>query len=387
METDRLLSRQFVLAVMTILGVSMAIGLGLPVLPVYAKSSLDVGSVGVGIAVAAASPTALLAQPLAGRLGDRRGRRILVIAGPLTVAVSVAAYAFADSLSTLVLLRLVTGVGEGLVFVGAATIVNDLAPESRRGEAVSLYSLGVWGGLAVGPVLGELLLDVSGYDAVWLAAAGCSLFAAAAGFVLTETRPESIGPVTSVRLIHPAALGPGVVLIFSAFGFAGFNAFVALYARDLGLGGAGWVFLLYSLIVVAIRIFGRRIPDRLGAKQASGSALGSLAVGLATIGLWNEPVGLFIGTALFAVGTALAFPALMTLAVNRAEPSERSSVIGTFSACIDVGFALGALSLGGVATVAGYDGVFVAGALASVVGALLLARLPTQLPVRTAEAS
>lgn len=387
METERLLSRQFVLAVMTILGVSMAIGLGLPVLPVYAKSSLDVGSIGVGIAVAAASPTALLVQPLAGRLGDRRGRRILVIAGPLTVAVSVAAYAFADSLSTLVLLRLVTGIGEGLVFVGAATIVNDLAPESRRGEAVSLYSLGVWGGLAVGPVLGELLLEVSGYDAVWLAAAGCSLFAAAAGFVLTETRPDSSTPATSARLIHPAALGPGVVLIFSAFGFAGFNAFVALYARDLGLGGAGWVFLLYSAIVVAIRIFGRRIPDRLGAKQASGSALGSLAVGLATIGLWNEPAGLFIGTALFAVGTALAFPALMTLAVNRAEPSERSSVIGTFSACIDVGFALGALSLGGVATVAGYDGVFVAGALASVVGALLLARLPTQLPVRVVEAS
>jgi MFS family permease len=387
MESGRLVSRQFILAVFTILGVSMTIGLLLPVLPVYAKDSLHVGNVGVGLAVAAASPTALLFQPLAGRLGDRRGRRILVIVGPLVAATSVAAYTFADSLSTLVLLRLVTGIGEGMVFVGAATIVNDLAPESRRGEAVSLYSLGVWSGLALGPVLGEVVLHQGGYDAVWLTAAGCSLFAAGAGLVLTETRPESTGPVTRGRLIHPAALGPGLVLIASAFGFAGFNAFVALYARDIGLGGAGWVFLLYSAIVVAIRIFGRRLPDRLGAKQAAGSALGLLAAGLATIGLWNEPVGLFAGTALFAVGTALAFPALMTLAVNRAEPSERSSVIGTFSACIDVGFALGALSLGAVASFAGYDGVFIAGALASVVGALLLARLPTAVPVRVAEAS
>jgi MFS family permease len=387
MESGRLVSRQFILAVFTILGVSMTIGLLLPVLPVYAKDSLHVGNVGVGLAVAAASPTALLFQPLAGRLGDRRGRRILVIVGPLVAATSVAAYTFADSLSTLVLLRLVTGIGEGMVFVGAATIVNDLAPESRRGEAVSLYSLGVWSGLALGPVLGEVVLHQGGYDAVWLTAAGCSLFAAGAGLVLTETRPENTGPVTRGRLIHPAALGPGLVLIASAFGFAGFNAFVALYARDIGLGGAGWVFLLYSAIVVAIRIFGRRIPDRLGAKQAAGSALGLLAAGLATIGLWSEPVGLFAGTALFAVGTALAFPALMTLAVNRAEPSERSSVIGTFSACIDVGFALGALSLGAVASFAGYDGVFLAGALASVVGALLLARLPTAVPVRVAEAS
>jgi predicted MFS family arabinose efflux permease len=162
---------------------------------------------------------------------------------------------------------------------------------------------------------------------------------------------------------------------------------VALYARELGLGGAGWVFFLYSAIVVGIRIFGRRLPDQLGAKQASGSALALLAVGLLTIGIWNQPLGLFVGTALFAAGTALAFPALLTLAVDRADVAERSSVIGTFSACIDVGFALGAVSLGVVASIAGYEAVFVAGALASVVGALLLMRMPTQLRAQAANAS
>lgn len=385
--SGRLLSKPFLLAVLTILGVSLTIGMLLPVLPLYAKGPLETGNLGVGLAVAAASPTALFFQPLAGRLGDRRGRRVLVILGPLIVAVSVAAYTLADTLWTLVLLRLVTGVGEGIVFVGAATVINDLAPEHRRGEAVSLYSLGVWGGLALGPVLGEVVLSRGSYDAVWLTAAACAFLAALAGFALTETRPNTAPRTTPARLLHPAALGPGLVLIASAFGFAGFNAFVALYARDLGLAGAGWVFFLYSAIVVAIRIFGRRLPDQLGAKQASGSALALLAVGLLTIGLWNQPLGLFLGTAVFAAGTALAFPALMTLAVDRAEVADRSSVIGTFSACIDVGFACGALTLGAVASVAGYEGVFIAGALASVVGALVLARLPTQLRVQAAEAS
>jgi predicted MFS family arabinose efflux permease len=245
----------------------------------------------------------------------------------------------------------------------------------------------VWGGLAIGPVLGEVVLSRGSYDAVWLTAAACALLAALAGVALPETRPAAAERTSPGRLIHPAALGPGMVLIASAFGFAGFNAFVALYARELGLGGAGWVFFLYSAIVVGIRIFGRRLPDQLGAKQASGSALALLAVGLLTIGIWNQPLGLFVGTALFAAGTALAFPALLTLAVDRAEVAERSSVIGTFSACIDVGFALGAVSLGVVASIAGYEAVFVAGALASVVGALLLMRMPTQLRARAANAS
>jgi MFS family permease len=377
----------FLLAILVIFGVALTIGVLLPVLPVYAKEELGVGSVGVGLVVAAASPAALLFQPIAGRLGDRRGRRLLVILGPLVAAASVAAYTVTDALWTLVLLRLVTGIGEGFTFVGAATIVNDLAPEERRGEAVSIYSLGVWGGFALGPVLGEVMLDLGGYDAVWLTAAGTAGVAALAGMAVPETRPRTAGEPPRGRLVHPAALGPGLVLICSAFGFAGFNAFVALYARELGLGGAGWVFFVYSMIVVGIRIVGRRIPDRLGAKQASGTALLLLAAGLFTIGVWNDEVGLFVGTAVFAIGTALAFPALMTLAVDRADPSERSSVIGTFSASIEVGFAVGALSLGGVAAAAGYEGVFVASAVSSLVGALVLARLPTQLPVRTAEAS
>jgi MFS family permease len=94
-----------------------------------------------------------------------------------------------------------------------------------------------------------------------------------------------------------------------------------------------------------------------------------------------------LGTALFAAGTALAFPALLSLAVDRAPASERSSVVGTFSACIDLGFAVGALTLGGVAAVWDYEGVFLASALCALVGGLLLARIPTHVPVRARAAS
>jgi MFS family permease len=384
---DRVLSKPFVLAVLAEFGVCLTIGMLLPTLPLYAKGPLDAGNVGVGLAVAAVSPTALLFQPIAGRIGDGRGRRILVISGALIVAGSVASYTLADAMWSLVALRLVTGVGEALIFVGAATICTDLAPPERRGEAMSLYSLGLWGGFALGPLLGEMVLGEGRYEAVWLAAAGCALAAALIGLSLPETRPVVSAEGRTGRLLHPAALRPGLVLVASVFGFAGFSAFVALYARDLGLDGAGTVFLLFSVIVVGIRTFGRRLPDRLGSKRASGSALVLLAAGLLTIGVWNSPAGLFAGTVVFAAGQALAFPALMTLALSGTSDAERSSVVGTFSACADVGFAIGALTLGGVASIAGYDGVFLVCALSSVVGALLLARIPTAVRVQPAEAS
>ena len=170
-------------------------------------------------------------------------------------------------------------------------------------------------------------------------------------------------------------------------GFAGYYTFLALYARELGLDGVGPLFLLLAVIIVGIRIIGRRLPDRLGPKRAASLALVLLASGLVVIGLWNSQIGLIAGTVVFAVGQALAFPSLMTLAIAGAPPADRSSVVGTFTAFADVGFAVGAVSLGAVADAAGYSGVFLAAAAASLAGLFVLARMPGPARAHTAEAS
>jgi len=360
--------------------VFLAIGMLLPVLPLYTRGPLGLGDVAVGIAVGMSSQTALLAQPLAGRLGDRRGRRVLMVGGAAVMAVAVAGYTLAETLAVLIVLRLATGVGEALVFVGSGTIVADLAPVDRRGEALSIYTIGFWGGLALGPIVGETILGDDRFDLVWIAAAGCGVVAALVGLLLPETRPETAEP-SSGKLLHPAAIGPGLVLVSAVLGFAGFSTFLALYTRELGMDGAGPIFGLLAVIIVGIRLVGRRLPDRLGPKRASMLALLLLASGLVVVGVWNSEPGLYTGTVVFAVGQALAFPSLMTLAVSGASAADRSSVVGTFAAFADVGFAIGAISLGAVADAAGYDGVFLVAAGASLLGLLVLGRVPVRRPV------
>ena len=376
MQPERLLTKPFVLTMLAEFALCMSIGMLLAVVPVYAHDDLGVGSFGVALAVAAVSPMVLVCQPLAGRFGDRRGRKFLIVAGGAIAALAVAGYVVADSLPLLVVLRLLTGAGEALLLVGAATMITDLAPEHRRGEALSLFSLGLWGGLALGPILGELVLGDDRFDSVWLFAAACCLASALIGLTLPETAPSREPEHDSTaRLVHPAAIGPGVVLAFTVLGFAGIGTFGALYARELGLDGAGSVFLTFSAVVVATRVLARQVPDRLGPKRTARVALSLIAAGLLTIGVWNVPAGLFAGTVLVAIGHALAVPSLMTLAVNAAPASERSSVVGTFSAFTELGFLVGALSLGAIASTAGYDGVFVVCALGPLLGVLVLSRL------------
>jgi MFS family permease len=371
----RLLTPAFVLVQLATLGLFLAIGVLLPTLPRYADGPLGAGTVAIGVAVGAASVTSLLAQPVVGRLADRRGRRQLLVAGAALASASTATYTLVGSIEALVGLRLVTGVGEAMFFVAAATAVTDLAPPGRRGEAVSLFTLASYSGLAVGPLLGELLLGGDRYDTVFLTAAGFVGCAALVGLLVPETRPDAAAPAERPPLINRTALGPGLILLAGLFSFGGFNAFMALYALEVGLGGAGPLFLVFAVVVVAVRSVGRRLPDRLGPRRAASISLATLALGSLILGVWQAPVGLYAGTAVFAFGQALAYPALLTLALREASDSERSSVVGTVTAFVDVAIALGAVALGAVAAVTSYGGAFVTASAVALVGLLALQRM------------
>jgi MFS family permease len=369
----RLVTPAFVLVGVSTLAYFTADGLLLPGVPLYVEGPLGGGDVAVGVSVGAFSATALLLRPWAGRLGDRRGRRLLMLVGASLFGLSIAGYVVARSVPALVAFRLLTGTGEAFFFTGAASAINDLAPDERRGEAVSFFSLALYVGIGIGPILGELAIGDLGFRATWFLAAGLAFVATALALGVPETRPE--GPEdepSSTRLIHRGALLPGTVLLTSVLGQAGFFAFLPLYALSVGLGGSRFVFLMYSAIVVAIRLFGARIPDVLGAERCARVSLLCSAAGLAVAGLWREPTGLIVGTVVLAVGSSLAFPALMVLALRGTSPLERGAVLGTFTAFVDLAFGVGPAGLGFVAAAAGYGGVFLAASSMALAGYLLL---------------
>jgi MFS family permease len=368
----RLVTPVFLLIMLSTLAYFVAIGAILPVLPRFIEGPLGGGSLAVGLGVGSFSVTALLLRPVAGRLGDRRGRRLLVVCGASLVGLSMAGLGLAKSFPELVGLRLLAGAGEAFFFTGVASVIHDLAPDERRGEAVSYFSLALYAGIALGPVIGEALLGDGRFARVWWVGAGLAVVAALLALRLPDTRTHfgGAGEVRG-RLIHPAAVLPGLVATAAVMGFSGFASFVPLYALRLGMSGSGLVFVLFSVVVLAIRSLGARLPDQLGPRKTSRIALGSAIAGLLLTAAWATPAGLYLGTVGFAVGQALFFPGLMTIAVHGAPESERGAVVGTFTAFFDLGYGLGGLALGSVAALFGYRAVFVAGAVAAAGGLAL----------------
>jgi MFS family permease len=369
-------------------------GTVLPVASRFAAGPLGADATGVGISIGAFAIAALTLRPVVGWASDRFGRRpLLILGGVLTVGALVLHLA-ADTLPLFVVARSLLGIAEAFYFVAAVAAISDLAPPERRGEAINIGSLALYLGLAIGPVVGETILVWGGFAAVWIVAAAMAAVATGLSLLVPETAPSALRPHVAgerrprTRLIHPAGIFPGILIMTGLWGMAGFLAFIPLYATELGMAGAGPALALYALIVISLRIVFSKLPDQLGAARLSGFALVGSAAGLTILGLVPNPVGVYLGTAVFATGIAFLFPALLALAVARVDETERGTVVGTTTAFVDLSFGVAPALLGFAVGFIGFGGTFiVSGAIALAGSVLLLARRGTLIRPAPAAAS
>jgi MFS family permease len=371
-----LVTRSFLLLAATALVFFVAGSVVLPVVTPFAIGPLGSDAVGAGFAFGAFAVGALVLRPFVGWAADRFGRRPLLLVGACLSVGALAFHLVVDSLLLFVIARAMLGVAEAFFFVAVFAAGADLAPDTRRGEALNLLSLSLYVGLGIGPAIGELVLGAAGFSAVWLVSLGLTALAAVLSLAVPETSPTvlrpSDGPAPRSRLIHPAAIFPGVLILAGTAGMAGFLAFLPLHAASVGMDGAGLPFVLYAALVIGLRLVFAKLPDQVGPARVSGGALAVGAVGLAILGLLPSPIGVLIGTVAYASGVAFLMPGLLTLAVSRVSEMERGSVVGTASAFLDLSFGVAPAIFGIVAKQVGFGGVFIAGAVASALGFVLL---------------
>lgn len=350
----------------------IAVGAALPVLPRYVHGPLGGGDVEVGIVIGSYAITGLLLRPVAGRLADTRGRKPTVILGGLLLSLSGLLYLPHLGLAGLIAARLVLGIGEGAVYTAGSAWIVDMAPPARRGRVLGLYGLAVWGGLSVGPLVGELVLDAGGYTAVWLLTAALPLL----GVAVASTVPDHFQPIAHAEphpLVAPEAVRPGIAVALASVGYATVASFIVLHLDARGIGHGAAVFAAFAAMIVISRLLFGHLPDRVGAARVAIGATVGEAVGLLTLALAPSlPVAL-VGGMMMGAAFSLLNPSLMLIAVDRVAPRARGATMGTFTAFFDAGVGLGAPLAGIAAALSDYEGAFLLGAAIALASAAMIA--------------
>ena len=315
----------------------------------------------IGTIMAMFSVAAILAQAITGRLLDRGWRTpCLLSAASLLTAVS-AAFTMTSRLGWLLyLLRFLQGLGFAVYMTSSMTLIADLAPPTRRAEAVGIYGTGGLVAVALGPAVGELILGAAGFPVFFATTAGVA--AAALALAASVPAPPMI----------PAAPGPRlgwegwvpflpVLLPGFQYGLANVIVFVFLppFARALELPRVGPFYIAYTGAAILVRFLGGGLADRIGRERVIIPALGAMTAGiLLCSGLHATWLLVMIG---LLNGTAQGFvmPAANALAFERAPSGRRGQAVALYNGANLVGATLGASGFGWLVQAFGYRPAFV----------------------------
>lgn len=382
--SDRLITVPFVTVTLAAFAFFVYIGALIPLVPLFIEGPIGQGEFAVGVNAAVFAVAAIVARPFIGRIADARGRRFVIVGGALIAAIGALGFSQADGLAMVLLFRVFTGVGEAGVFVGCATLIADLSPAARRAEGASYFSVAIFTGLGVGPVLGEWFLDDALFQRTFIAAAVFATLAAIIGSFAparvvapdAADRPDVV-PVVRVgwqRYVHPSAILPGTVMALGVGSITTFFLFVPDYSRTVGLASSGGLFLVYSAASLVVRIFFAKLPDRWGPRRTVTMALTNFMIGLAIVTFVGEAWALWVAALFVGLGAAFNYPALMALAVNRAPDSERAAVLSSFTMFFEIGGAVSGLTVGILGELVGKRPAFIAGVVFPAIGLVVLRR-------------
>ncbi|WP_312670257.1 MFS transporter [Pseudescherichia sp.] len=364
-----------------------AMTLMLPFLPLYVEQLGVSGHAAVvqwsGIAYSATFLSAGLVAPIWGRLGDRYGRKAMLVRASLGMAVMVSLMGFATNIWHLIFLRLLAGLAGGYSS-GATILIAVQAPEKRAGWALGMVASGVMAENLAGPLAGGWLPPLIGIRATfWLA--GLLIFMA---FLLTLLLiRESVRPVTEAagakktdwsRLPGRAAvicmLTTGLLLMLANMSI---EPIITVFIRTLSSDSvsvthtAGLVMSAAALGSVISASWLGRVADRVGHVRIIVSALVAAAILLVPQAF--VMAGWQLITLRFLMGFALGglLPCIAAV-IRRSVPEENAgSVMGYSVSAQFTGQFTGPLLGGFIGAHLGMRCVFLATSLLLLAGAAL----------------
>ncbi|MFB8279358.1 MFS transporter [Nocardia colli] len=196
----------------------------------------------------------------AGALGDRYGRRVVLVVGLFVFAVASAAPLVFDSPSWLIGSRAVAGVGAALVMPSTLSLLTAGFPESRRGNAVGLWAGVAGAGAVLGIVGSGLLLERWSWVSIFLAMAVAGVVLMIAGCTIPESVDQERPALDLWGAVTSAAVGLIVVAAIEAPA-RGWADPLVIAAFVGGVAAAG-IFTVVELRVahplLDVRLFARR---------------------------------------------------------------------------------------------------------------------------------
>jgi MFS family permease len=321
----------------------------IPLLPYYAEHYGAKPYV-VGAIVATVAVFGFLAAPMWGRISDRAGRRVVLIAAQSISVLSYLLLGIGGSLTMIFVARAIEGIAGATMGV-TGSYVADLTEPKDRPRAFGLMGATFGLGFLFGPVIGGLLVRY-GYPVPFFTAAALQVVT----IVLTVAiLPESHQPPEHPPTLRDIAASLAVpalrslllqVLFFALFFTMWVTVFALFSERVLGFGPSqtSLLYAAFAVIGVCVQLFLiGRLNDRFGPRNVLLTGLSLGVIAMAYVGFVHDLPTFFVTLVLWALANSFVRPTLGALVSDYAPPDRRGTIMGVNDSLNSFAFIIGPL--------------------------------------------
>ncbi|QQT61418.1 MFS transporter [Sphingobacterium multivorum] len=345
----------------------LTIGLSLATLPIFIHQTLGFNTIIAGLVISVQYIATFLLRGYAGKIVDTKGPKISVLRSMLFFALSglllLLVFLFRSqpllSLGLLLITRLFTGIGEGLV--GASPInwaLMELGDE-HAAKAISFNGIASYGALAIGAPLGVLLVDHINYEALALLTSAIGLLGyfycrAKTPYQVAGKKAEKVSFRRVLLLVAPF----GICLALGGLGFGSISTFMTLYYEHFNWENGTACLTLFGVFFILTRLIFNKVIDQYGGLKVALVSLFVETVGLTVIAVAIDPLWPLLGAALTGFGFSLVFPALGVEAIKRVDQSQQGSALAAYGLFIDISLGITGPLIGFVANNRGMTAIY-----------------------------
>ena len=279
--------------------VYLSIGLPLAVLPTYVHLRMGYSAALAGLVISIQYIATLVSRPWAGRISDRAGAKVSVLwgmgacslSGAVLIAAAVLHFIPWLSFFTLLLSRLVLGVGESLGSTGSTLWGITSAGHASTAKVISFNGISTYGAMALGAPLGVVLDSLWRNQQLGLAFIGLvTLLIGAFSFTLAcRKSPVPVHPGEHLPFHHVVGrVAPhGMGLALGGVGYSVLATFVTLFYASRHWNGAALCLTAFGLAFIAARLLFIQTINRFGGFPVAIACLSVESLGMLL--LWRAP--------------------------------------------------------------------------------------------------
>ncbi|MBV8714234.1 MAG: MFS transporter [Chloroflexi bacterium] len=323
----------------------------------------------IGLVLGAFGIASLVGRPLAGTLTDQFGAKPVMLIGAASLGLGALGTPHTASLPLLIALRLLQAIGYVAFTTAGTALIVSLVPPDARASRLAVFGAAANVAISLTPAAVSALLTVAPLDQGFLVAGAFATIGGVLALSLPAARTDSVKR-PGVTWFPGEVWLPMLVTALLGAGFAAFFQFAPILGDRRGVP-SGVLYTIYGATIIATRVIGGRVLDRVRINRVVAIAAVLMALGHAVLASTDALLLVLLAPVLVATGGGLFHPALIAhhAALLPETPGKASAA---FYVAFDLGIGLGSWLLGAMLQWAGVPGLYWSAAvLAS--GALLLA--------------